>query len=146
VSWRVLFTTLVLFAVAACASPQSAKRGREPLYLAIQVVESGKTIASPKVVGFEGKSISAERRAPGATEPDYRLVLRPSEAGTGYDVKLELELPSGHRSGHLGLLHGEERTVPLDANTELKVLLMRVDSPEFRALMDLSPDGRRTVM
>jgi hypothetical protein len=66
-------------------------------------------------------------------------VLSPKEEGQGYGVKLDLQLPSGRRLGHVGLLHGEERRVVLDRDTELKVMLMRVDSPEFKALVQRSP-------
>lgn len=128
--------------LVGCASNAPTRRA-EPLYLAIEVTENGKTVASPKLLGFEGKSITAERRAPGAATPDYRLILRPEEEGAGYRVLLDLDTPAGHRQTKLGLLHGEERSVLLDQTTQLKLMLMRVDSPEFRALMDARPRGGR---
>jgi hypothetical protein len=132
---RALFLLSVVLVVVGCATQAPARRHNEQLYLAVEVTQDGKRLAAPKLVGFEGKNITAERRSPGASSPDYRLVLRPEEQGSGYRVMMELELPSGHKAGKVGLLHGEERTVLLDASTELKVMLMRVDSPEFRALM-----------
>jgi hypothetical protein len=39
----------------------------------------------------------------------------------------------------VALLHGQERSVPLGSGAELRVLLMRVDSDEFRALIS-APD------
>lgn len=127
---------LSLLALVGCAAQLPATRAPEALYLSVEVQEHGRTVARPKVLGFEGKDITVERRAPDAPLADYRLVLTPEEAGQGYGVKLDLELPSGRRLGHVGLLHGEERSVPLGEDIELKVLLMRVDSPEFRALME----------
>ncbi|MFO0598490.1 MAG: hypothetical protein U0228_24505 [Myxococcaceae bacterium] len=114
-------------------------RAPEALYLAVEVQEHGHTVARPKVIGFEGRNITVERRQPDAPEADYRLVLMPKEDGAGYGVKLDVELPSGRRLGHIGLLHGEERRVKLDNELELKVMLMRVDSPEFRALIGKKP-------
>lgn len=125
--------------LVGCASNVTTVRGAEKLYLAVEVSEGGRRVAAPRLLGFEGHSVTAERRAPGAAEPEYRLILRPEEQGGGYRVLLDLELPSGHRFGRVGLLHGEERTVFLDQQTELKLMLMRVDSPEFRALMQARP-------
>ena len=130
---------VALATLVGCASNTTTVRSAEKLYLAVEVSEGGRRVASPKLVGFEGHNVTAERRVPGASEPDYRLILHPEEQGGGYRVLLDLELPSGHRFGKIGLLHGEERTVLLDQKTELKVMLMRVDSPEFRALMQARP-------
>jgi hypothetical protein len=137
-TFQLLMTGLVILAVG-CAAQAPVTRAPEALYLAVEVQEHGKTVARPKVVGFEGRNITVERRQPAAPQADYRLVLMPREDGAGYGVKLELELPSGRRLGHIGLLHGEERKVELGSDIELKVMLMRVDSPEFRALMQKRP-------
>lgn len=134
-TFRATLTGLVVLAAVGCASQAPATRPPEALYLAVEVQEHGHTVARPKVVGFEGRNITVERRAPDASQADYKLILMPKEDGAGYGVKLDLELPSGRRLGHVGLLHGEERRVDLGSEIELKVMLMRVDSPEFRALM-----------
>lgn len=131
----------LLVALVGCATQAAATRDPEALYLAVEVQDHGKTVGRPKVLGFEGRSITVEKRAPDAPEADYRLVLLPREEGDGYGVRLDLELPSGRRSGRLGLLHGEERRIRLDADIELSVMLMRVDSPEFRALV-MQPGAR----
>ena len=128
-----------LFALVGCASQASAPRPPEALYLSVEVREHGQKVASPQVVGFEGRNIAVQH-------PKYRLLMQPKEEGQGYGVKLDLELPSGHRLGHIGLLHGEERAVRLDDGVELKVLLMRVDSPEFRALIERSPKAGQTTI
>jgi len=134
-----LMTLTVLLVAVGCATQAPVTRAPEALYLAVEVQEHGHTIARPKMLGYEGKNITVERRQPNAPEADFRLVLSPKEEGQGYGVKLDLQLPSGRRLGHVGLLHGEERRVVLDRDTELKVMLMRVDSPEFKALVQRSP-------
>lgn len=134
-----LMSITVLLVAVGCAAQAPVTRAPEALYLAVEVREHGMTVARPKVLGFEGKNITVERRQPNSTSPEFRLVLMPKEEGQGYGVKLDLQLPSGRRLGHVGLLHGEERRVVLDRDTELKVMLMRVDSPEFKALVARSP-------
>jgi hypothetical protein len=136
-----LTAVVVLAALVGCATQAATTRDPEALYLAVEVQDHGKTVGRPKVVGYEGRSITIEKRQPDATAPDYRLVLLPREEGEGYGVRLDLELPSGRKSGRVGLLHGEERRVRLDADIELSVMLMRVDSPEFRALV-MQPAAR----
>ncbi|GMU62799.1 MAG: hypothetical protein AMXMBFR34_45620 [Myxococcaceae bacterium] len=138
---RFFLSGLVVFTAAllGCASATPTTRAPEALYLAVEVQHDGQTVASPKVLGYEGHRVVVERRSPSAANPDYRLTLTPHEEGQGYKVLLDLDLPSGHRFGRVGLLHGEEQKVALDSNTELKVMLMRVDSPEFRALIQRTP-------
>ena len=134
-----LMSLTILLVAVGCATQAPVTRAPEALYLAVEVQENGHTIARPKMLGYEGKNITVERRQPNAEYADFRLVLSPKEEGQGYGVKLDLQLPSGRRLGHVGLLHGEERRVVLDRDTELKVMLMRVDSPEFKALVQRSP-------
>lgn len=134
-----LLSLMALVVLVGCAAQAPVTRAPEALYLAVEVREHGQTVARPKMLGFEGRNITVERRQPNSTTPEFRLVLLPKEEGQGYGVKLDLQLPSGRRLGHVGLLHGEERRVVLDENTELKVMLMRVDSPEFKALVQRSP-------
>ena len=120
---------LLAAVVTACASSAPSTRDPDKLYFAIRVEQDG----------FEGRRLFAEKWTPGAPLPDYRLLLQPKEEGPGYGISLDLELPSGRSSGRLGLLHGEERTITLDPRTRLTLMVMRVDSPEFRALMRTSP-------
>ncbi len=141
-----LLSLATLVVSVGCASQAQATRAPEALYLAVEVQQHGHTVARPKVMGFEGKNITVERRQPNAPLADYRLVLTPREEGQGYGVKLDLELPSGRRLGHVGLLHGEERRVVLDDDIELKVMLMRVDSPEFKALVQRVPRPGKTAI
>jgi hypothetical protein len=125
--------------MTACAVRAPVQHPRDSLYLAVELSENGRAVGSPKVLGFEGRRVEVRRRASGSQQSDYRLILRPEESGQGYRVMLDLETPRGRRQGRVGLLHGEERSIKLDAETQATVLLMRVDSPEFRAL--LAPRG-----
>lgn len=143
-----IFLTLMAGALAGCATPlpEAEAEARQQLYFAIELSQDGRKLGAPQLLGYEGKQVVAEKRAPGALEADYRLVLKPRGAGAGYKVVLEVVLPSGRKLGEVALLHGEERSVQLGDATELKLLLMRVDSPEFRALMKLNPTtGRGTI-
>ena len=142
-----IFLTLIAGAVVGCAiPPPQPSAPPQQLYFAIELTQDGHKLGSPQLLGFEGRQVIAEKRAPGATQPDYRLVLRPRESGAGYKVVLEVVLPSGKKLGEVVVLRGEERSVQLGGATELKLLLMRVDSPEFRALMQLKPgEARGTI-
>jgi len=130
---------MVAVVLVGCASATPTTRAPEALYLAVEVQEHGQTVATPRLLGFEGHRVVVERKGLASATPEYRLTLTPQEEGQGYRVLLDLDLPSGRRFGRVGLLHGEEQKVTLDADTQLKVMLMRVDSPEFRALIQRAP-------
>ncbi|HYO66592.1 MAG TPA: hypothetical protein VEU33_10955 [Archangium sp.] len=124
------------------AVPTQAKA--EPLYFALEVRREGRLVAQPKLLGETGRTVRAERRKPGASQPDYRLVLTPTAEGETFRLELDLMLPEIKGHSELALLHGQERRVQLGrypGDLEVSLLLMKVDSPEFRALMDLSEDA-----
>ena len=52
---------------------------------------------------------------------------------------MQLEAPGAKGKGELGLFHGEERSLRLEQNLEVKVLLLEVDSPEFEAWVAANP-------
>lgn len=133
--WRALLAAVLLVGLGCASNAPARLAPSEPLYFAVEVLHAGKRVGAPKLLGLSGRRVIAERRAPGAPEADYRLVLDPHESGAGWRLGLQLELPSGEAHGEVGLVHGEERSIALGTNTELKVLLMRVDSDEFRLLM-----------
>ncbi|HYO54011.1 hypothetical protein [Archangium sp.] len=115
----------------------------EPLYFALEVRREGRLVAQPKLLGETGRTVRAERRKPGASEPDYRLVLTPTAEGETFHLELDLMLPEVKGHSELALLHGQERRVQLGrypGDLEVSLLLMKVDSPEFRALMDLAAE------
>lgn len=143
-SSMIFLLAMIAGAAVGCATPPPTQPApRQQLYFAIELTQDGHPLGAPQLLGFEGRQVVAEKRTPGASEPDYRLVLRPREVGAGYKVVLELSLPSGNRRGEVALVHGEERRVHLGEATELKLMLLRVDSPEFRALMHLAPSAQR---
>jgi hypothetical protein len=133
---------LVLVGLACVAGvPREAQA--EPLYFALEVRREGRLVAQPKLLGETGRTVRAERRKPGASEPDYRLVLTPKAEGESFRLELDLVLPEIKGHSELALLHGQERKVQLGrwpGDLEVSLLLMKVDSPEFKALMDLAAD------
>lgn len=118
----------------------------EPLYFAMEVRQQGKLIAKPKLLGHSGVRVQAERRKPGATQPDYSLTLDPAPTGQAFKVAVDLKLPQTQGRSELALHHGQEQTVQLGTKPgelEISLMLMRVDSPEFRALIAFN-DGTRS--
>jgi hypothetical protein len=138
---QMLLVGSMLGGPALAVLPSEAKA--EPLYFALEVRRAGRLVAQPKLLGETGRTVRAERRQPGAAQPDYRLVLTPSAGGKeSFQVELDLSLGQGQGQGHgeLSLLHGEQRKVQLGrvpGELEVSLLVMKVDSPEFKALMDL---------
>jgi hypothetical protein len=138
VTLRCLVVSALALLAVACATAPKAKG--QPLYFAVEVKEAGKVIARPKLLGETGKRVRVERRQPGAAQPDYRLVLDPSPEGVGYRIKLDLALPEQQRHSELALLHGEERRIELGTHPgdlQISLMVMKVNSPEFKALMEL---------
>jgi hypothetical protein len=138
VTLRCLVVAALSFLAVACATAPKAKG--QPLYFAVEVAEGGKVIARPKLLGETGKRVRVERRQPGAAQPDYRLVLDPSPEGVGYRIKLDLALPKQQGHSELAMLHGEERRIELGTHPgdlRISLMVMKVDSPEFKALMEL---------
>ena len=131
----------LLFGVGCAEAHQrAATGGSERLYFAVEVVREGKVVARPKLLGESGKRVVAERRAPGATSADYRLTLKPVAHGDRYRIDLDLQLPGSEGHSQFALLHGEERELQLGkkpGDLAIRLMLMEVDSPEFRALMNL---------
>jgi len=132
----------LLLGLACGVMPSTA--GAEPLYFAVEVWREGRLVAQPKLLGETGRTLRAERRRPGAPLADYRLVLMPRAEGESFLLQLDLLLPEAKGHSELALLHGQQRKLQLGrvpGELEVSLLLMKVDSPEFRALMQLSTDG-----
>jgi hypothetical protein len=137
--WRafaVAMTALVV--LVGCATTPAVTQGPQ-LYLAVEVKQDGVVVGSPQLLGFAGKSITVERRQPGAATADYKLQLSPKGDSGGYRLGVQLDVKGRRGKGELGLLHGEERSLKLERNLELKVLLLEVDSPEFQAWVQSVP-------
>jgi len=138
---RSVLVGLALVCLTSSIVPATAQA--EPLYFALEVRREGRLVAQPKLLGETGRTIRAERRKPGASHPDYRLVLTPIAEGNTFHLSLELSLPELRGHSELALLHGQERKLQLGktpGELEVSLLLMKVDSPEFRALMDLAKE------
>lgn len=142
-----------LLALVCAVLPFQARA--EFLYLHVEVRQEGKLVAKPHLLGETGKALHAVRRAPGATQADYSLRLTPRVEGDHYEVQLGVEVRGevGQRRVELG--HGQRRQFQLEGGKQLEVsvLLLRVDSPEFRAYMDLPAtptppvnDGRKRAI
>ena len=139
-----MFVGLALVGLITSLMPAPAQA--EPLYFALEVRREGRLVAQPKLLGETGRTVRAERRKPGAAQPDYQLVLTPIVEGGLYHLSLELTLPELRGHSELALLHGQQRKLQLGkvpGELEVSLLLMKVNSPEFRALMDLA-DGTAT--
>lgn len=148
ISWvkimRDLSLLLLALGIAGCKTTH-ATRSMEELYLRVEVEQHGRMVAAPHLLGFEGRHIVVEKRSPRAERPDYRLDLVPRGDGASFAVKFDMELPTGRRAGRVALLHGEERRVTLDGDTQIRLMLMRVDSPEFRALVMRARDRKAAI-
>jgi hypothetical protein len=131
-----------LFLQGGCAlKSTSTPPPGEKLYFALEVRKEGRLVAKPKLLGELGKPLRAQRKQPGAAMADYELLLQPSTQEGEYRLVLDLKLPQAQGHSELSLLHAEERQLELGAkqgDLQISLLLMRVDSPEFRALMTLS--------
>jgi hypothetical protein len=126
--------------LASCSSPPKPLE-HEKLYFSLEIRREGKLVAKPKFVGETGKLARLERRQPGATVPEYQLLVVPKSIGEGYQVSIELTLPEIQGSQQVALLHGQVRQLefsPRPGTLQLSLLLMKVDSPEFEVMMDLA--------
>jgi len=117
-----------------------------PLYFAVELKKDGRVVGRPKLLGAEGKRLAVQKKQPGTNDFDYRLVLFPHQNGDKYELTLDVAMPGSSYHYDLQLLHGEVQKVgtPKGVGFELELLVLKVDSPEFRALMDLSGDAPRT--
>ena len=141
---RLYLAVIAAVVMASCRSVAPAE-SPEALYVTVEVEQHGKTVAAPHLLGFEGRHIIVQKEQE-ADRPAYRLTLLPQQQAGGFGVKFDVELPDlAHRVGQLALVHGEERQVALPGDTLLKLMVMRVDSPEFRSLMQRTP-GRKAAI
>ncbi len=133
-----------------CAS-RTPRTEEEKLYFSLEVRRQGHLVAKPKLLGASGKITRIERRQPGAALADYQLLLVPRISAGGYHLRLELCLPDAHGEAEVDLLHGQIRQLelgPKAGELQVSLMLMKVDSPEFRLLLDLGerePDAPRSI-
>lgn len=138
---RLLLMIAALSSSAVWASPPVGEGESKPLYFALELKKDGRVVGSPKLLGMEGKSLRVEKRRPNADAYDYRVVLYPTPVGDRYDVALDVAVPGMPMCHYdLQLNHGQVQKFavgPKQALLEVELTLLRVDSPEFRALMQL---------
>ncbi len=142
-TWAVL-SLLALGVTAATIALLAHRLEHEKLFFALQIEEGGVILARPKLLGETGLALSMRLVDP--EEPErtrLALELLPSRTGRAYHVEIALEIPGkgAQISGELELMHGEERHVNLSGTSQaftVTMLLMRVDSPEFDAYMELA--------
>lgn len=142
---RQLFIFFAALAWTTIALPRAAEAVEgEPLYFSLEVKREGRVVAAPKLLGVEGKPIRVERRQRGASSPDYRLVLFPNQVGSHYDVAFDLELGGAQWHYNLQIDHGQVRKLALrnPQPLDVELTLFRVDSPEFRALVEIQKPRR----
>jgi len=129
-----------LMALLLCFAPAAALAGprppsRQPLYFAVELRKDGRVVGAPRLLGLEGRPITVERRQPGAERYDYRLVLQPNLVGGRYRVGLDVDVPGAQGHSDVTLLHGEVKRLEVGP-IQVELMVLKVDSPEFRALMD----------
>lgn len=137
---------LMTLAFGCAEAHQKAAAQPQKLYFAVELHQRGKLVGKPRLLGEDGKRLRAERRQPGAERADYVLLLEPvRQGGSLYRIDVDLEVPEVSAHSELSLLHGEVRKLELGRNPgdlAVTLTLMEVDSPEFRALMDLVANER----
>lgn len=128
----------------ACAGILSRPAASEKLFFALQIDDGDRVVARPQLVGEVGKRLTLTLVEPERPDrPRLALELVPEHDGDGYRVQLKLALPDrdGARVGSLALSHGEERRAVLADPVRplsVRVMLMRVASPEFEAWLELA--------
>jgi len=128
----------------ACAGIWTRPSPSEQVFFALQIDDGERVVARPQVVGEVGKRLTLKLVEP--ERPDHaRLALElvPERDGEGYRVQLKLALPDrdAPRGATVALSHGEEREVVLPdplRRLSVRMLLMRVQSPEFEAWLRLA--------
>ncbi len=143
-----MLSSVVAIALFAAASPNTRPARGEPLYFALELRRDGALIAKPKLLGETGLPIHVDKRRTGEPKSSYQLSLLPfysAEKSFELEVDASTQGVRGHSKLHLS--HGEEKTVELGrlpGELQVVVLLMRVESAEFRALMGTSPVAQRS--
>jgi hypothetical protein len=140
---RIALIACAVFAWGCASTPKQTDE--QKLYFSLEVRREGRLVAKPKLLGETGKVARVERRRPGAALADYQLILVPRPSGAGYHLQLDLSLPDAHGQAELDVLHGQVRQLELGPKAgalQVSLLMMKVDSPEFRLMMDLGERER----
>lgn len=134
---------LLLGLAAGAAATELWPRPREevgtPLYFALEVRQAGRVVARPQLVGESGHDVRLSLRRRDGGER-LKLALHPTLRGPKMGVELKLDLPDAPGLGRrVSLVHGEEAKLHLGDDVDVRMLAMRVRSPEFEAFIANAP-------
>jgi len=132
---------LGLACAAAAAELFPGPRAEEgvPLYFSLEVRQKGHVVARPQLLGASGHDVRAVLRSRDGT-PRMELLLQPSLHGSKVGLDMHLALPDEPGLGKsFSLRHAEEASLKLGPDVDVRVLAMRVQSPEFEAYMRNAP-------
>lgn len=141
-AWVVVVVALSA-AISACSGLLAQNNEPEQLFFAMRIEDEGRLLARPNLLGETGHKLSMRLLDPERPElTRLALELLPERQGEGYRIQLGVAAAghAGPQVGALALLHGEERKLVLkgpDRPIEVTLMLMRVDSPEFKAWLEL---------
>ena len=147
---RLLALIVCVCALLVACAGLLAHPSDEKLFLALQIEREGQVIARPRLLGASGRLLSMKLMDPDQPDrPKVDLQLLPEREGLAYRIQIQLSLPdrAGAALGELELGHGQERSLTLaerDRPVTVRILLMRVASPEFDAYMNLARRPERT--
>lgn len=142
----VLFLSSMLALCVACTGffGRTEEASIEKLFFALRIEADGQLVAKPHLLGETDHRLSMKLVDPEHPERTrLSLEMMPTRLGQDYSVQVGLLMPGVSQSPQvatLKLAHGQERRFSLlDGSAPLTVtlLLMRVDSPEFDAWLDL---------
>ena len=137
---------VALLGLGLSFKPAQASQGApdgERLFFALEVRDGPRLVAKPKLVGVEGKPLKLFLSYPNEERtPKLIVELTPSRSGSDYQIDVSLSIPGRIEDARdeVRLGNGEERELAwsgLDGPVRLRMMLMRVSSPEFKAYLDL---------
>lgn len=139
-----LASTVALCMACTGVFERTDEKGIEKLFFAMRIEAAGQLVARPHLLGETDHRLSMKLVDPEHPERTrLSLEMMPTRRGEDYSVQVGLLMPGVSQSPQvatLELAHGQERKFRLlDGNAPLTVtlMLMRVDSPEFDAWLDL---------
>jgi hypothetical protein len=110
-----------------------------PLYFSMKVFRRGQLIAQPQMVGQTDLDVVEVLRDPKG-DPRMSLTLRPKASGDHYGVACILDLPDEQGlQREFNLRHGEQIHARMSGDVDVEMMVMRVQSPEFRAWVEEAP-------
>ena len=138
--------------LVACTGIWMRAGPQERLFFALQIEDGGRVLARPELLGETGKRVTLKLVDPDApARSRLSLELEAERDRESYRVRLKLGLPDSDRAreGALELFHGEEKEIVLadpdpQRRLSVRLLLMRVDTPEFQTWLRLAREPLTT--